>query len=587
MYVVLSALALAASSIQVDEGVTEVRTCRISALAFRADTDGWMFDHCGGIFRSSDGALSWIESPEMEKEFFGVTKANRPFSTSAHVQSALWISQSTGLLFIYPKPEALRTEDGGRTWTRVKFPWSEAETIYALEHVGERIWFCDSSGRVRGSLDAGKTWSTGQKLFDEAGVNPVDWCSALSFLDENDGWAAGWRSLWRTADGGATWSEMARINPESAASSTRRRKEEVRGLVRLNKRLAWARTDTGGLFRTKDGGIHWEFVPSPKLEPDVISRRDGRSIISVTRVGPNTKLEDVTPVADDYWTPIGTRAVTNHSMDKYVDGKLVRRGPPTSPPLGKLVTLLGVTTTGATTYGWTTSSIFRADDGHTWRRVGTAPAAVKKLEAANERDLFAIMGEALHRSTDGGETWTKSEDVVSRADWAKLTRTEAGLRSTDSVRCALRGPARVSITFGVNGCFGGSTSKFSLEIGPHGTGHGEGSWREWNPTINDFDDMETDQLLTPAEVKAAIQKLAEAIERMETPTGCWSTSRTFATVSWQCDGPSSRVKFETNECGPKRIPSERGETRSLGSGGEGYARAIGVFHVADTLLKRK
>ena len=35
MYAVLSALALAAPSIQVDEGVTEIRTCRISALFLR------------------------------------------------------------------------------------------------------------------------------------------------------------------------------------------------------------------------------------------------------------------------------------------------------------------------------------------------------------------------------------------------------------------------------------------------------------------------------------------------------------------------------------------------------------------------
>ena len=265
------------SSVQVDPAVTEVPHCRTSALAFRTATEGWMFDHCGGVFRSFDGGRSWKESPELEAaQFFGaVDRGASSMALHPYVQHTVWLSETVGLAFAYGKPTVLRTEDAGRTWKPSPLPSPDSEMVYGVDHVGERVWFCGSTGRVSRSTDQGRTWVAGQQLFDKAGINPTNWCAGLSFLDAQNGWAAGWRSLWRTRDGGITWSAMTAV-PVA-------KDEEVRGLVRLTDSLAWARTGTDALYRTRDGGDRWEVVPTTRPRPQVLVRPDGRAMVVQAR----------------------------------------------------------------------------------------------------------------------------------------------------------------------------------------------------------------------------------------------------------------------------------------------------------------
>jgi photosystem II stability/assembly factor-like uncharacterized protein len=65
----------------VDEGVEELRTCTISALAFRTPTDGWMFDQCGAAFRSTDAGRSWRKAPAFEQMLAGAASGSRALIT--------------------------------------------------------------------------------------------------------------------------------------------------------------------------------------------------------------------------------------------------------------------------------------------------------------------------------------------------------------------------------------------------------------------------------------------------------------------------------------------------------------------------
>lgn len=81
----------ASAPVLMDEGVTELPTCRVSALAFLSAQGGWMFDHCGGVFRSSDGGRSWTKAAEIERQFFGDgAPAARAPGGRAYIQEALW-----------------------------------------------------------------------------------------------------------------------------------------------------------------------------------------------------------------------------------------------------------------------------------------------------------------------------------------------------------------------------------------------------------------------------------------------------------------------------------------------------------------
>jgi len=94
-------------------------------------------------------------------------------------------------------------------------------------------------GRLRPRLlvtrDAGRSWRFVETR--EAAV-------ALFFLDENLGWMVTERGLWRTGDGGLTWSKLAGL----------------RGLLRvhfLDSRRGFAVGARKSVFETADGGQSW------------------------------------------------------------------------------------------------------------------------------------------------------------------------------------------------------------------------------------------------------------------------------------------------------------------------------------------
>jgi hypothetical protein len=191
--------------------------------------------------------------------------------------------------------------------------------IYAVERAGERMWLCGSSGRVRRSLDGGRSWSEGQKLFEAAGVNPSDWCSALSFLDENDGWVAGWGSLWRTSDGGSTWTRLPSMMPRVLRFSDA---NAITGMVRLDAETAWAMTRGGERLRTTDGGRTWSKVTVPEAPPGLLFRPDGRPVVmlEVTR---GRRFEDHVPMVDGGWVAIGASGVMSRALELYEGGHLI------------------------------------------------------------------------------------------------------------------------------------------------------------------------------------------------------------------------------------------------------------------------
>ena len=291
-------------------------------------------------------------------------------------------------------------------------------------------------------------------------------------------------------------------------------------------------------------------------------------------------------MASDAWVHIGRDAAMDMDLSLFVAGEPARVGPPTHPPSGRRILLEGQTSAREVSWGWSGRLVFRTDDGGTsWRRVGETAGSIDRLVAINGSQVLARSGERLYRSEDGGRSWTESTTIDTRADWARVSGETPKLGAQESLDCTLQGPSRISVAFGVQGCFGGSNDSLTLDVRADGSGTLKGSVTEWDPKAKQNMARSVERNLTREEARNAIQGLASATTRLESPSGCFSTTRTFAALTWTCGSAApSTLSFETNDCGAPQLEVVGGETRAGAANIFGFARAIGVKTEATALL---
>jgi hypothetical protein len=96
-----------------------------------------------------------------------------------------------------PKPYAVSTTDGGRTWTPLAVPAIAISLFFLDEHTG---WLVAPKSIWR-TGDFGQKWTR---------LKPLPDALRVYFLDQKQGWAIGAnKSVWQTADGGDTWTPVA------------------------------------------------------------------------------------------------------------------------------------------------------------------------------------------------------------------------------------------------------------------------------------------------------------------------------------------------------------------------------------------
>ena len=313
-----------------------------------------------------------------------------------------------------------RSTDGGRTWHRIPVagerrgslgsyaPSQEWEAVkfvdpgaggsageyYDLDFVNERHgWVAcsgvDVGGRVIHTLDGGSTWTT-------QGISAI----LLDFVDENVGWAVGGAlgELWRTVNGGATWTKTAADH------------EMITNVAAVSEQEAWA-IDGGILVHTVDGGESWRAVAHPLSENPTLllealcflDRRHGW-VLGVQSGGMMPLPISVLRTADGGESfqavrapavPTGNEPPFRMQFRSAMEGWAAVGGP---------------------------SLLHTTDGGETWRAV-TPVVDGEELEATyydccfvspdqgwavGSTGLHAIEGEALAVATsDGGRTWRR------------------------------------------------------------------------------------------------------------------------------------------------------------------------------------
>ena len=173
----------------------------------------------------------------------------------------------------------LTTDNGGETWNRKTFPQYKA--LKAVTYVSENtIIAIGYHGNIFRSTDGGETW--------DVQVISYSWLTDVHFFNESDGIVLSSSELWRTNDGGISWTEGEYLNADhfSFSGSTGYAfgylaeiyKTEDNGsnwnLISKNMALGnltnaafadtltiWAcRQNDTQLVKTSDGGYNWEIV---------------------------------------------------------------------------------------------------------------------------------------------------------------------------------------------------------------------------------------------------------------------------------------------------------------------------------------
>ncbi len=280
---------------------------------------GWIVGEDGIILKTSDGGDRWdygniktyLKGDFLKRMTTSMQRTNRSNSFNViHFTDSLngWIGGGNGLV--------LHTTDGGETWSSQSIP--SKKDIRDLRFSGEKVGVITAwdmnGGAISATRDSGKTWdylykdnihayeyfamdtsniwrSTRHGLAHstDQGQTWNNWglWGNLHILNVNALWVVGQDSIYFTPDLGESWEKRA-LPPGTAkridfsdpdhgcafgAEGTIHRTDD-RGatwrLIQANTletiidaqfigEKGWAVGNNGGILRTRDGGIHWEY----------------------------------------------------------------------------------------------------------------------------------------------------------------------------------------------------------------------------------------------------------------------------------------------------------------------------------------
>jgi photosystem II stability/assembly factor-like uncharacterized protein len=230
-------------------------------VSFPTLNDGYALDTAGGLFRTSSGGATW--------KTLDTGSTARPTAVFARDASTVMVIGPTGIR---------RSTDGGGSFDAVKGTFVAHLRLSSVDAAGTSII---AYGRQELSLssDGGKTWKgikkpgayrkRGKHYVNTLGIEHVDFTDAKTgyLLDSNG-------RLWRTANAGAKWTELAGVGTERA-----------RGMAFSDSRHGYLVIDrfgdvsgrTGFLMRTDDAGQTWhpQFVESQPIPAEGIAAAGG------------------------------------------------------------------------------------------------------------------------------------------------------------------------------------------------------------------------------------------------------------------------------------------------------------------------
>lgn len=210
----------------------------------------------GGLLTTSDGGSTWTHVPSRLPPALLVDEVGTAGELAFRADGVGWLgsSQKTAKAYV--------TADGGASWREVAFAATPGAQVYTtgvrlLPGGGVLVVVYTPGGPevARASFDGGASWR--QVLFPP----PPALITDLSFVDASHWWAARFGFLFKTDDGGRTWTQVPRADLPEGWS--------VQQAHVIDSQHAWwtmvATSDSReiALMTTSDGGRTWRAVGVP------------------------------------------------------------------------------------------------------------------------------------------------------------------------------------------------------------------------------------------------------------------------------------------------------------------------------------
>lgn len=208
----------------------------LTTISFSDNNIGWMGGAVNEIYKTTDGGVNW------QLIYF---EENPDITTSISKIKAI---SSSKVFAVTTKGKIILTTDSGFSWDTTSIaPYSYYESFY-------NIYFStDQTGFILGpdlwiTTTGGNSWN---KIDDS--IKPS--FSKIQFLNTSIGYGIGGdnyyggSSFYRTIDGGYSWTKLYQGNPNSSFN----------GFFMMDTLNGWL-TEFNTLFKTSDGGITWSAV---------------------------------------------------------------------------------------------------------------------------------------------------------------------------------------------------------------------------------------------------------------------------------------------------------------------------------------
>jgi photosystem II stability/assembly factor-like uncharacterized protein len=174
------------------------------------------------------------------------------------VKSAAFVGPNNAWLVTEKQGNLMATKDGGANWKTLPGQLVE-NTFESVSFIDGNVGFASNTqGKIWRTTDGGNLWTASAEL-SVPGVNQWKFMSSrqMHFTDGLHGWLTETFTIWRTLDGGSNWKPVFSVLDPVAKG------QPERGFF-LNGDVAWVINSKGGLYKTSDGGNHWDLIAIEK-----------------------------------------------------------------------------------------------------------------------------------------------------------------------------------------------------------------------------------------------------------------------------------------------------------------------------------
>jgi uncharacterized protein (TIGR03437 family) len=245
-------------------------TDALNGLFFLNASQGWVVGDNGAILHTTDGGAHWTRQPASTGYNFHSVAFTDGSNGWAAGDAPIQYYGFNEWRFTDWQAGIWHTTDGGQTWSPQTVPASAA-LLARIVFTGANTGFAAGSkqngfdqngdpallGAIYGTTDGGRTWNEIQATFVEFTF------TSLYFTDASNGWASGFPAsslysgacTYQTADGGKTWKSQ-------KLGAYDQRVRDIH-MLDANRGYAVGASGIGFLWRTLDGGATWTEIGLP------------------------------------------------------------------------------------------------------------------------------------------------------------------------------------------------------------------------------------------------------------------------------------------------------------------------------------